>query len=414
VRVFSTRKSKHWVARYRVAGKNIDRSLGVKVLGDRAPAFTPFGEQDFEEAVRKSEVLEKGLRLSEDRLDPLIDSQDGRVKELLEEIRYLRFGDRVKPEEIRLSELADLFARKDRRKKGSDRYLAQCIRKITSFVSFVEQSNPKTFWARGVPRGLAIRWLDNKWAEGVTGKTYNDYLSVLRTLWKELKHSEYVDRNIWEGIELKEVHTIHRTPFTKEEIEKIETVKGHRIAKILFSVGVRTGLRKADIFKLRWEHVDLEQEVIQTIASKNGKPVFIPIMERLLPVLIEAGPRKKGFVWPELERLYTHSPDTLTLLFKDMVVEVLDDSNGECSKREARNFTRIEHNGQQRKRRASKYDIHALKTTFITLALEEEKMLVEDIKEICGNQSVEIILKHYDQRDPKKRAQKLRKHMPNI
>lgn len=48
---------------------------------------------------------------------------------------------------------------------------------------------------------------------------------------------------------------------------------------------IHTGLRRTEIFNLRWKEVDLEDGVIKVVAQKNQRPLEVPLSEKALAVV---------------------------------------------------------------------------------------------------------------------------------
>ncbi|HLY74479.1 MAG TPA: site-specific integrase, partial [Planctomycetota bacterium] len=62
------------------------------------------------------------------------------------------------------------------------------------------------------------------------------------------------------------------------------TGRTHSIRPVVV-FAMHTGMRKAEIFNLAWNDVDLEQRVLRVADSKNGQHRFIPINSRLHSLL---------------------------------------------------------------------------------------------------------------------------------
>ena len=48
---------------------------------------------------------------------------------------------------------------------------------------------------------------------------------------------------------------------------------------------MNTGMRRGEIFNLKWNHVDLKNRFVEIIKSKNGDKRVIPINKTLLEAL---------------------------------------------------------------------------------------------------------------------------------
>ena len=50
-------------------------------------------------------------------------------------------------------------------------------------------------------------------------------------------------------------------------------------------IGLDTGMRPSEQYRLRWEHVSFERKTLTVVKSKNGKVRHIPLNATALPVL---------------------------------------------------------------------------------------------------------------------------------
>ena len=58
--------------------------------------------------------------------------------------------------------------------------------------------------------------------------------------------------------------------------------------KPLIICALQTGMRRNEIFKLKWAYIDFEYEFIELLETKSGKSRKIPISSKLMKVLNEA------------------------------------------------------------------------------------------------------------------------------
>ncbi|MBI4454587.1 MAG: site-specific integrase [Acidobacteria bacterium] len=74
-----------------------------------------------------------------------------------------------------------------------------------------------------------------------------------------------------------------------------------RQLKNLVLMALNTGMRRQEIFNLRWEDIDFRNRLIKVVESKSGKSRFIPINGSVEAVLKTLPSRfKKGLVFPSL------------------------------------------------------------------------------------------------------------------
>jgi integrase len=80
-------------------------------------------------------------------------------------------------------------------------------------------------------------------------------------------------------------------PFSANELVKLEAHVGEEC--LLFLLPRWTGLRRADLIKLSWAEVDLQELKIEHRAQKNGGKIVLPIFENLLLALTAEYERRK-------------------------------------------------------------------------------------------------------------------------
>jgi len=70
----------------------------------------------------------------------------------------------------------------------------------------------------------------------------------------------------------------------KEEINRLVSAADRHLKPIII-LAVNTGMRRGEIFNLKWSHVDLKNRFVEIIKSKNGEKRVIPINKTLLETL---------------------------------------------------------------------------------------------------------------------------------
>ena len=137
---------------------------------------------------------------------------------------------------------------------------------------------------------------------GHTASTYNNHVCVLREICRVVADKAGVVEDPWTGVRLLPDDSHTRREFTVNELKRIMDAATRQGAewRLLFALGMYTGLRLGDCCRLEWASVNLERQVIQVIPSKtkkyaHGRPVTIPIHPSLLAELVEGnGKREEG------------------------------------------------------------------------------------------------------------------------
>ena len=102
----------------------------------------------------------------------------------MEKLYEIKTGETIKS--VKPDALADEWAKIARRREPNARYAAQCQSTLNRFAAFVRQENPKVLEITQVTRTLARAFMDAETKRGVTGKTWNDTLKLLRATFRYL------------------------------------------------------------------------------------------------------------------------------------------------------------------------------------------------------------------------------------
>ena len=79
----------------------------------------------------------------------------------------------------------------------------------------------------------------------------------------------------------------------KDEIQRLVEVAAPHLRPIII-MALHTGMRRGEIFGLRWESVDFERGVIRIEESKNGEGRYVPISGELRAILKDLPSRRAG------------------------------------------------------------------------------------------------------------------------
>ena len=127
----------------------------------------------------------------------------------------------------------------------------------------------------------------------ICASTYNNRVCVLREIFRVLAGKAGLEENVWDGVKLRIDDSHSRRELTMGELRSLlgkaeEADRAGRIKewRLLFLIGIYTGLRLGDCCCLRWQDVDLEHGIIQVVPKKvrrhrDGRPVTIPIHPEL-------------------------------------------------------------------------------------------------------------------------------------
>jgi integrase len=83
----------------------------------------------------------------------------------------------------------------------------------------------------------------------------------------------------------------------EEERRLFSALSDNRLVSQIVTVALHTGLRRGEIFNLKWFDIDLDREVLQVRESKSGKQRFVPI-NRTVRNLLEGIEKQSEYVFP--------------------------------------------------------------------------------------------------------------------
>lgn len=418
-----------WYGRFEVNGNRQCLNLGVKVRGipPASLSLKDLGDMDFERSRETARV----------KLESVIEearTKQGSVR-LVEKLYEIKVGEAIKT--VLLDDLPLEWGKIPRKKKLDDRYFSQCQSILKRFAEFVRYKNPKATEVAHVSRSIAHPFLDAESKRGVTGKTWNDILKLLRTTFNHLLPTGAI--NPFSNVPTKEAETIFRKPYSPEELAAIvEASRTDEFIRPIMITGICTAMRRGDCCLLEWIKVDLKARFIFVKTAKTEQTVSIPIFPLLweeLNMLVKNRKPNEKYVFPEQAKMYLVNPDGITWRvqkvlaaagFRDDETEESERSANETAKQNDVYSTALEKSKEQsvcrgeihaeRKeglRRASIRDFHSFRVTWVTLALTAGVPL-ELVQKVTGHKTAEIVLKHYFQ--PRREAfrQALQTAMPKL
>ena len=306
-----------WYARWTVDGKHFTRTTGKS---DRREA----------EKALKEIVAPFVLRDKESSLEA-IGAKLGGVKAELQK------HEDEQPQ-MTLFQAWDAYLKSPNRPDSSQDTLDHYEQQYARFLNWVNAKHPKTVELRDFTEMQAAEFANAmmkafpekspEYAAGMgaafSPNTFNKYVTLLRRVWKIVGKQAKATINPWEDIKLKLLDTHSRRELTVEELVRVcEYVKGD--TKVLFAIGIYTGLRLADIVFMKGGNVDLVKRLIsvsprKTSRRSGGKLINIPIHPSLMQILSEHTENgRTGYLLPELAAAYEHSTATFQKVYIEPV-----------------------------------------------------------------------------------------------
>lgn len=187
---------------------------------------------------------------------------------------------------------------------------------VTSFISFLGANHPDVVEMKQVTSEIAKEYLEDS-KDSVCTNLYNFRLIFLRRLWK-MFGKEGGCKNVWIDFPKRKVDKgSGRRELTVEEVAKlVDSVKDDEEMKILFALGIYTGLRKGDCSLLKWSNIDFVKRIVSVIPMKTKRHITsalqIPIHDALFSLLMKRKRKVEknatedgGFVIPSIASKYS-------------------------------------------------------------------------------------------------------------
>jgi integrase len=417
-----------WYGRFEINGQRQCLNLAVKVKGTPPPSLSlkDEGDMDFE----RSRVAARA------KLESVVEearTRQGSVR-LVEKLYEIKTGEEIK--NVLLEKLPEEWAKIPRKRKLDDRYVSQCKSRLKRFAEFVRNENAKANELAHVTRIIAHSFLDAESKRGVTAKTWNEILKLLRATFKYLLPVGAI--NPFSSVPTRETETIFRKPYSPEELAAIlEAAREDEFIRPILVTGICTAMRRGDCCLLKWSKVDLGNRFISVKTAKTGQTVSIPIFPLLYDeLLLQAKKRKanENYAFPEQALMYQENPDGITVRVKKVLIAAgfQDDEESEIVDKPdtaketdtpAPNLPQsdvatvfrgaIHVERKEGLRRASVRDFHSFRVTWVTLALTAGVPL-ELVQKVTGHKATEIVLKHYFQPGREAFRQALQAAMPEL
>jgi len=233
--------------------------------------------------------------------------------------------------------------------------------RVESFLAWMRKRHPEIGTAREVTTEHASGFMQEI-RKAHSGKTFNDYRAILLQTWDGLRKIEVaaVTENPFRSIERAERRSHTRRELTVEELAAVIAATEGEM-RLLFAVGIYTGLRLGDAVRLDWGDVDLVRGFVSVVPSKTARHetrVKIPLSP-VLRALLEETParRRRGPVLPGLREVYDESDTNLgrriQAVFRKAGIETQTDTT--------------QRNKDGTPRKAVDVGFHSLRHTYVSL-----------------------------------------------
>lgn len=226
---------------------------------------------------------------------------------------------------VPLSKLVEEWDHLPRRRKPSSFHRSNCHRILKRFVSFMADKWPDVTELGGVKAEHARKFLDEEENRKISARTWNVTLTVLRSAFAKLDENADAYRRYLSKLPTRDVETIHRKPYSPEEMKTILDVAKDSDT-LMFRMIVTaycSGLRRGDLCRLKWRDVDLKAGFVSVKTNKTGERIEFPILPLLRGVLEDA--RKDAidkadiYVFPDAAKAYAKNPQSLDIRLKKVL-----------------------------------------------------------------------------------------------
>jgi len=310
---------KFWYGRYEINGKRFCHNLDVKIAGVPPASMSLMDEGNT--------AFERSRATALAKLQSLVDEARSKrsSERLVEKLYEMKTGEALRT--VKLSELPAEWALIARKRTPDKRYASQCQSTLKRFVGAVQEQSASADEMAHVTRAVARSFMAAESKRGVSAKTWNDTLKLLRATFKYLLPAGAI--NPFSDMPTRETETVFRKPFNPEELKAIlDAAHDDDFIRPILVTGICTAMRRGDCCLLEWKDVDLKQRFVTVKTAKTGQTVSIPIFPMLFDELCKAENKKqkaemKGYVFPDQAAMYIENPDGITWRVKKVLAVAL-------------------------------------------------------------------------------------------
>jgi integrase len=195
------------------------------------------------------------------------------------------------------------------------------------FLAWLTKNHPEALAMRDTSRKIASEYASYLLGRGLSGNRFNKHIRFLELIYRVLADEARITDNPWGNPKRdKTGKGITRQPIGKRRTRRELTITELRDIcnaatgelRVLFGIGIYTGLRLGDCATLRWGEVDLILNKITRWPNKTKRYDDKPITMNIHPTLramfeeIPANIRKE-YVLPGIADEYENNPVALTL-----------------------------------------------------------------------------------------------------
>ncbi len=315
------RTSKWWYARFMVKGKLrryslVDTKNGqevrLEIKGSRPASLKhpEMGDAAFLASYHRAKDVHDNL------LHGALSKRS--VEELRQRIIETKTGTRV--DFVKIQSAPDAWAKIGRGK--SPQYIETAKGKLRRWTEYMQSKYPDVEDLAEVRADHVREWLGEEAARRVSPRTWNISLKLLRTVFVRLEPNADAFRGYLKNAVFRDEETIHREPFTDEDLAAI--LEAAKLDAVLYGPMVTalcTAMRRGDCALLKWASVDLKAGFIEVRTSKTGETAEIPILPMLREILASTPTPGSVYVFPAAAELYQRDANALGRRLRAILVQ---------------------------------------------------------------------------------------------
>ena len=271
-----------------------------------------------------------------------------------------------------------------------------CYRKLCRWL---HQTHPSAGELRDVTSAMAGEYAAHLLAGKASPCTYNKHINAVSLVFRVLSKKAKLLSNPWDDVCRKKKNTHSRRELTIEELKKVCSAATGDL-RLLFALGIYTGMRMGDCATLRWGEVDLRRRYITRIPNKTlrrgAKPAKIPIHHVLHDMLAEIPTSHHvDYVLPDTAKLYYRAEYALSKKIQDHFtasgIWTAQPGTGKESRSvDPKSNKPIRGTG---KRAVVEVGFHSLRHTFVSLSRQNNSPLAV-VESIVGHSSPAMTQHH--------------------
>jgi len=284
------------------------------------------------------------------------------------------------------------------RPDSGERTLQDYSSYFSAFAKWMKKRHADKPALRDVTPAIAADYAAHLGKRGLSPNSFNKHVRFLELIYRVTRDLARWTRNPWEDIKRKRQVTTSRRELTVDELRTVCAAAEGEM-RLLFALGIYTGLRLGDCVTLRWGEVDMARDLIRRIPNKtarrNPKPVLVPLHPTLKGMLDEIPSAKRiDYVLPELAALYAKSSSEMSKRvhrhFEACGIRTHKPGTGVVIEKDAKGKEREVSTG---KRAVVEVGFHSLRHTFVSLCREANAPLAV-VEAIVGHANP-AMTRHY-------------------